>query len=315
MDNQKFIEKNFCLSISDMSLLDCHFGTEIFIASTKYGRLIVKKVPCCMKGVENEGHITSFLCGKGIKVPRFFQTTNGEYAAHTENHQFTVQEFIDGQTFSVNSAPDWLLDQSAEILGNINCTLCEYGELPLNFGGNFFNPDAAIGKWKYYEAELLKAKDDTELASKWEEQILHLKKIAGFDFIDASKLTYANSHGDFNICQLVVSGREVAVIDWASACNLPVCLEVMTSFVFASKKCANGAIDETGLKRYIGQYTKYFPLSDYDLRAMPYVFYFWHCVCNYTPTEQIPKSYQKIAKLISDCLNWLYSNVDDLSLA
>ncbi len=315
MDNKKFIEENFCLSISDMSLLDCHFGTEIFAASTEDGKLIVKKVPICMKGVENEGRITSFLCGKGIKVPHFFQATNGTYAAHTEKHQFTVQELIDGSTFSVNSAPDWLLDQSAEILGNINRTLCGYGELPLNFGGDFFSPDTAIGKRKHYEAELLKAKDNTELASKWEEQIAHLEKVAGFDMIDASKLTYANSHGDFNICQLVVAGREVAVIDWASACKLPVCLEVMTSFVFASEKCANGAIDEAGLKRYIGQYTKYFPLSDYDLRVMPYVFYFWHCVCNYMPAEQIPKSYRKIARLISDCLNWLDLNVDHLSLA
>ena len=48
---------------------------------------------------------------------------------------------------------------------------------------------------------------------------------------------------------------------------------------------------------------------------MPYVLYFWHCMCNYRPDElgDIPDSYKAIAKLINNFLNWLYNNVEELS--
>ena len=48
---------------------------------------------------------------------------------------------------------------------------------------------------------------------------------------------------------------------------------------------------------------------------MPYVVYFWHCVCNYRPDElaDIAESYQPIAKLVYSLLNWLYDHVEELS--
>ncbi len=49
--------------------------------------------------------------------------------------------------------------------------------------------------------------------------------------------------------------------------------------------------------------------------SLAYVFYFWHCMCNYRPDElaDIPDSYKAIAKLINNFLNWLYEHVDELS--
>ena len=51
------------------------------------------------------------------------------------------------------------------------------------------------------------------------------------------------------------------------------------------------------------------------MKAMPYVLYFWHCMCNYRPDElaDIPDSYKAIAKLINNFLNWLYDHVEELS--
>ncbi len=48
---------------------------------------------------------------------------------------------------------------------------------------------------------------------------------------------------------------------------------------------------------------------------MPYVLYYWHCMCNYRPDElvDIPDTYKAIAKLINNFLNWLYNNVEELS--
>ncbi|NLB15274.1 MAG: hypothetical protein GX827_00475 [Clostridiales bacterium] len=56
-------------------------------------------------------------------------------------------------------------------------------------------------------------------------------------------------------------------------------------------------------------------LSEYDVKAMPYLLYFWHCICNYVPGElpNIPESYKPTAILIQKLLAWLYDNVDRLS--
>lgn len=158
-----------------------------------------------------------------------------------------------------------------------------------------------------------KAKN-TDSIPVWEEQIRHHKKISKFH-IDANKLTYANSHGDYHIGQAIIHNNDFTVVDWSSACRLPICLDVITSYVFSSPNCAEGVIDADGLKRFIKQFTEKFPLTEYDIKAMPCVLYYWHCMCNYRPDElgDIPDSYKAISKLINNFLNWLYEHVDELS--
>lgn len=55
--------------------------------------------------------------------------------------------------------------------------------------------------------------------------------------------------------------------------------------------------------------------GEYIVKAMPYLLYFWHCICNYVPGElpNIPESYKPTAILIQKLLAWLYDNVDRLS--
>ena len=69
------------------------------------------------------------------------------------------------------------------------------------------------------------------------------------------------------------------------------------------------------VKSYIKEFTEKFPLTEYDIKAMPFVLYYWHCMCNYRPDElgDIPDSYKAIAKLINNFLNWLYDNVEELT--
>lgn len=214
----------------------------------------------------------------------------------------------------VNSAPDWFIEESAQLLGRINLFLSNYDKLPLRFDGSFFSKDTAIQKKTCYENELLIArrKTGTRLALLFEEQIKHLSRISEF-CIDTNALTYVNSHGDYHIGQAIIDGKDITIINWASACKLPICLEVITSFIFASPKCKDGSIDASDLKTYINQYCRYFSLSEYDVKTMPYVLYFWHCMFNYSPQEDIPNSYKPISNLIQKLLNWLFNNVETLS--
>lgn len=314
--NQYIIENNYNLRISDIQLLDKHFGTEIYIINTNTGKYIIKVLPLFMENVKNEGEVTEYLYNHGLKVAQFLKSKDDAYVVTTSEFQFTVQQFIEGASQSVNTAPDWFLIKSADYLGKAAYLLKDYKELPLRFGKDFFSAQTVRKKMWQYQKELIKAKisKNTDLIPAWEEQIRHLKRISKFH-IDTKKLTYANSHGDYHIGQAILHNNDFTVVDWSSACRLPICLDVITSYVFSSPTCAAGAIDADGLKEYIHHFTKYFPLTAYDLTAMPYVLYHWHCMCNYRPDEycDIPESYKAIAELINNFLNWLYDNVEALS--
>lgn len=314
--NKNIIENNFNLNVSDIKLLDKHFGTELYLVSTDVGKYIVKVLPLYMENVKNEGEVTEYLYNHELKVARFMKSNDDAYVVKTPEFQFTVQQFIEGESLPVNTAPDWFISKSAEFLGQTALLLKDYEGLSLRFGKDFFSPKTVRRKMWQYKKELDRAKNekDVDIIPVWKEQIRHLKRISKFH-INAKKLTYANSHGDYHIGQTIIHTNDFTVVDWSSACRLPICLDVITSYVFSSPTCATGEIDADGLKKYIGQFTEKFPLTEYDIKAMPYVLYYWHCMCNYRPDElsDIPDSYKAIAKLINNFLHWLYDNVEELS--
>ena len=89
---------------------------------------------------------------------------------------------------------------------------------------------------------------------------------------------------------------------------------MLRSYVYAAPECKSGEIGGDGLKRYINHYFKKFSLNDYDLKMMPYVFYFQQMIWNYSPPyDDIPEAGKDRCKLIQNFTKWLYENVDDLS--
>lgn len=52
------IESNYDLKVSDMRLLEEHFGTEIYLIEAGAQKYIVKAMPLYFENVENEGFIT-----------------------------------------------------------------------------------------------------------------------------------------------------------------------------------------------------------------------------------------------------------------
>lgn len=311
------ISDNYDIQITDLTLLDQYFGTEIYLAQTLNKHYIIKKLPPAVPNLENEEPLTRFLAQNGIPVARLLLTKNGEGCVKTEQTQFHVQEFIEGKTFRVNTAPLWLMDGSARLLGQIDYVLKSYGKMNVNFGKEFFTPSNANASTKYYIQQLAAAVEEKNipLTSALEERIKHLERISTFN-IDAEKLTYTNSHGDFYIGQLIVNDRHVTVIDWTGACKLPAALEVMMSYVYAAPECKDGKISSDRLKRYIDYYSEYFHLNDYDIKIMPYLFYYQQIMCHYSPPyDDIPDTYKPVCNLINNFTKWLYENAENLERA
>jgi len=308
----KLIVENYGLIVRELTLIDSHFGTEIFLLKTNENDYIVKSIPSYVEGIENEGSVTEYLLDCGIKAARLLKTTDGNYAVKTDGTQFHVQEFIDGETLALNTAPGWFLEKSAVTLGKIHKSLKGYGALETNFGVDFFTPATANGAMEYH-VNLLSRQNDDGTISEIEERICHLKRIAEFEF-DTDKMTYAKSHGDYHIGQIITKGRELTVIDWTSACNLPAALEIMVSYTTSDPACRNGEVNADRLKRYINDYAKYAEVNEYDLEIMPYTLYFQQILCHYTPPySEIANGYKPMCSLINAFTAWLYKNAELLS--
>ena len=314
---QYLIKENYNITIDNIDLIDSHFGTEIFLLKSGKNKYILKSLPVKYKDLEDEGDITDFLHKNGIPTARFLKTKNNNYAVKTNEIQFHIQEFIEGSTFAVNSAPDWFLIKSAQTLGKIQNILTGYKPLNRSFDDNFFQPSTIISKRDHLQKllETKEAKSDKTLTTELIEQIKHANKLLTFK-IDPKRLTYTNSHGDYWIGQMINQNENITVIDWSSACCLPACNEVIMSYTFADPTCKNGEIAAHKLKKYLENYSQYFSLNQYDIEIMPYVFYWRQFMTNYTPPfSSVPQGYKDVSKLINNVLSYLYKNADELSSA
>jgi hypothetical protein len=313
----KLVSGNYDLEVKNMKLLDSHFGTEIFVIETDKGKYILKTLPLYMEGAKNEGNITDFLYNNGINVARLLQTNNGKYYVETDEILLHIQEFIEGETLKLNTAQDWFMEESAHTLGKINTVLKDYDDLNMNFDKKFFQKSTVNDTKQYYSKQLdeVRHNGNSSLVYDLKERVKHLDRISSFN-IDANKLTYSNSHGDFQIGQIIVQDKNITVIDWTSACKLPICLEIILSFVTEDIVSQNGKVDTNRLKKYIDDYLKYsyLTLTNYDIKMMPYVLYYQQLICHYRPPYQnIPDTYKPICKLINNFSNWLYENIETLS--
>jgi len=180
--NQHIIENKYDLKVSEIKLLDKHFGTELHLISTQTGKYIVKVLPLYMENVKNEGELTEYLYNHGIQVARFLKSKNDTYVVKMSEYQFTVQQFIDGKSLLVNTAPDWFLCKSADFLGQTVLLLKDYKDLPLRFGRGFFSSKTVCRKIRQYQKELVRAKKakDWDIVPAWENQIRYQEERALF---------------------------------------------------------------------------------------------------------------------------------------
>jgi Ser/Thr protein kinase RdoA (MazF antagonist) len=307
------IRENYNMDIRTLNLLDSHFGTEIYVAQTDEGKFIVKMLPLHCGDLETEGRVTDYLLSHGVSVARILPTLSGNYGVITDTMHFHMQEFIEGSTPPLNSLSDDLLDKLADTLGRIHIVMSDFDELPTSFGKDFFDKSVPLEAFTQYTEALSHAGNDEILASELTRRLEHLKHISTCE-IDTDKLTYGNSHGDLYASQIILNGDQFTIIDWTTASRVPLCVEVINSYVTAAPACKWGVIDADGLKRYIERYSRHFTLAEYDLRIMPFILYWYLLLEHYDPPySDTPESYRPLYRFIDYTTDWLFDNAEALS--
>lgn len=278
----------------------------------------------------NEICVCGYLSEKGFAVSTFLESVNGSYIESFCDHLCTLQKFITGTTVRKFEVPEAQLLDSARVLANLNIALADLPvNLPTGFDQEWFlewSADAAIEK----HCNLLKKLDvnDGYYHTISEDFNSKYEIIKRFDpnMFDFSSLTVENSHGDYNVLQLIFEQDKVkAVIDFSSCSKLPVCWEIIRSYTLSSRECRLGVINIDGFVSYVREYMKIKTLSRSDLELMPYFYLFTLMRSTFGYKTYIEKRRNNIAVNEKDLnalefafwrtamCKWLFANADELS--
>lgn len=317
---EKAVKDHYDIEIKSLERIADHRETKVYLLTSEEKKYVLKTTLSAYKSQsEDEGELTQYLYDNGIHVARLLQSNNGRYVIHHDEWQFHIQEFIEGKILRLNSAPAWYLKKSARLLGQMQSVLSRYKELPHGFDEGFVcktNLDNEKQS-RLNQLNLVKEKMSDQQYVYFQKRFRHFDRVFAFEF-DMERLTRSNSHGDFYIGQVICGNEDndLTVIDWESACYLPLCLEVIMSYTYADPACRDGRIDYDHFKIYLHEYMKYISLSHYDLVVMPYFYYYYLCLTSFWPPyEGLSDDYLRIAGLMDSLMDWLYDHVDDLSRA
>ena len=316
------IYKQYGLDITEINESKFGAGSITYFIKTDRGSYVVKYfTENSMNHPENEFRLCSFLLQKGIPVSTIVKNCMGNDISVDENgRRYHVQESIEGIAYDYHQAPKWLMEDSAKLLGKIHTVLMEYPPLSEGIDKQFFQNRTIQDTLQAYEKTLNQANEngDVQIALRIKSNMDILEKMPIYSF-DMDKFTYANTHGDFIITQLICGTEQInGCIDWTTSCRHPVVWEIIRSYVYASPKCCEGKIDIEDFISYVKIYLNYAKLNAYDLENMGKMFFQFCAVCNfygqyYSSQTKNRSIFLKQADLSSKLLEWFLENVENLT--
>ncbi len=297
-------------------------GSDTFFVTCTDGKYVVKYPASSeINHPEAEPELCEYLLAHGIPVCQFLRNKEGHFLTTDESGRlFHVQRFIEGKMYDLNIAPDWLLTESARMLGKIHAALRDYQELPVGIGADFFKymtPNRALLSYKKSLA-IAENRGETEIVADLRYRIDLMQRFPAYEF-DLDRLTCCATHGDYFVSQIICGDEKInAVIDWTTACIHPVVWEIVRSYVYAAPSCKEGQIDMDAFLRYVAEYRKFAPLNEYDLLCMAQLFYYQIAVCDYygqyyASTADNRHIYLHQAVFSTKLLRWFESHVETLT--
>ena len=281
----KILYDSYGLKVTAAKKSSVGAGSDTWFVTCEYGKYVVKfPSESDINNPELEPKLCEFLLEQGIPVCQFIQNKEGQYMSKDEQGRvFHVQKFVEGTMYDWHEAPEWLLTQSAAMLGKFHTALKTYEGLPTGIGEGFFKymtPERAMESYRT-SLKIAQSEEDAEAVEDLQYRIGLMQRFPSCSF-DLNCLTCQSTHGDYFISQLLCGDNKInAVIDWTTACVHPVVWEIMRSYVYAAPSCRDGEIDMEEFVRYVREYCNYAVLTEYDLLNMVPLFYYQIAVCDY----------------------------------
>jgi Ser/Thr protein kinase RdoA (MazF antagonist) len=269
--------------VQTVSRITAGYGSECYHISAKDNSYIFKLTERNPTNhLDQLQLIHEVLSQAGIPVAKFYQNNDGQLVSQYKEKACFLQEFIKGTVLKQNTAPDWFMVECPTMLGKIHKALESIPLLSDGMGEGFLNWGKSTQVMDYYQnsLETALANRESKIASDIKYRMSILDSVRNITF-DLTKFTRKNTHGDYKIDQIICGENKINGVIDIDACVHPICWEIIRSYTYADPECINGNLNIENLKRYVECYLKISELNNYDLKMMPYFYYFQLAVCNY----------------------------------
>ena len=273
--------------------------------------------------IEKEITIINHLKKDSIPVPAYIKTMDNNYAVLYKERVIIIQEYIDGYTLESNEGNLEQTLECADLYGRIVKSLETLSiELPSSDIKDWYSIstfDEVITKHKNL-ISILDDSNKTDLMIKkdLEEKLTMLEDLKNKDFSNMEKLTVKNTHGDYNLLQFIYKdGKVKAVIDFVSACKMPIAWELIRSYSYIDNEAKNGEFNLDHFVEYVKVFNNYISLNKYDLEFMPYIYLVQILASTYGYKQYI-KDHKKLSLLEfgylrTNICRCLYKNAENIS--
>lgn len=227
--------------------------------------------------IKKEIAVINHLNKFNMNVPKYIETLSGEYSFIYNEKVVIMQKYIEGYTVESNTGNYNQLMESARELGKIiRCLETLDVELPYNDVSSWYKISKFDKSIEKYNCLLSKVEGEYfgKIKKDLEEKISMIEYVKdNLNFEEMGKLTYKNTHGDYNALQFIYKeGKIEAIIDFVSACKMPIVWEIIRSYSYIDEKAKNGKIDINNLTDYVKEFVKYVDLNEYDIKYMSYLY-------------------------------------------
>lgn len=183
-------------------------GSDTYFITCAEGKFVVKYPASSeINHPDNEPELCEYLNQNGIPACQFLRNKDGVFLTPDESgRRFHVQRFFDGTVHELNEAPQWLLWESARMLGRIHTVLRDYSGLNTGIGADFLKfmtPPRALESY-HRSMKIAEANADTEIIEDLKYRIDLMQRFPEYRF-DMEQLTCCATHGDFFISQIICS--------------------------------------------------------------------------------------------------------------
>ncbi len=317
-----FVKEKYRINVTNIKIIDRGSANIYSLNGDEY---ILKEFQSkyTKEEIEKEITIINHLKKDGIKVPSYIKTINDTYYSLYKDKVIIIQKFIEGYTLDRNEGNYEQTIECAKVYGMIVESLENLDILlPLN-DLSFSKENLTKGIEKHQKLlELINDKDAEEtlkIKRDLEEKINMIKNISKENiFIDTKKLTIKNTHGDFNILQFIYKNNHInSVIDFVSACRMPVVWELIRSYSYIDKDVKNGIFNLDTFNDYIKEFNKYVKLNEYDLKYMSYIYLIQLLSSTYGYKEYINNNENiellEFAYFRTNICKYLFNNAEKIS--
>jgi Ser/Thr protein kinase RdoA (MazF antagonist) len=290
--------------IENITRMNAGYGSECYYILTKDNSYVLKLTESnSANHLDQLQSVHEVLSQAGISVVKFYKNLHGQVITQYKEKHCYLQSYISGTVLPQNTAPHWFMIESPLMLGRIHKALETIPLLKEGMGEGFlsFSKTEHISDYYHDSLKIAQTNGQSKIASDIEYRLSILESAQNID-LDLKKFTLKNTHGDYKIDQIVCGKDRINGIIDIDGCVHPICWEIIRSYTYADPECINGNINIENMKRYVESYLKISKLNYYDLKMMPYFYYFQIVVSNYF--GQYYKMVHPNRQLLLDNAHW-----------